>query len=94
MPRVIIYHEGFYNEYSTVSDGPCWKRGLTLEEFKRITKSELGKHGLRQLDERLVRAHTKGTSSHLDDNLKETVDYFLRQENMTLEHFINKFLKR
>lgn len=94
MPRVIIHHEGFYNEYSTVSDGPCWKRGLTLNELKRITKDEEGERGLRQLEDRLVRAHEKGTSAYMDDDLKDTVNYFLHQENMTLEHFINKFLKR
>lgn len=92
MPRVIIHHEGVYNEYTTVSDGPCWESGLTLEQLQMITKEEDGNNGLRVLEERLVRAHKKGTSCVLDKDLEDTVSPYLYREDMTVEEFIEKFM--
>ncbi len=92
MPRYIIHKDGVYNEYTTVSDGPCWDGGLTLEQLEQIVKEEYGNQGLMSLPDRLKRAHEKGTSSRIEDSLEETVSVYLYHTGLTLEEFCDRFL--
>lgn len=70
MGRGIIHHEGAYNLWTTVADGPCYESALTLDQLTEAIRLEFGEAGVRDLPERLRRAHVLGTSyvgTTLDD---------------------------
>ncbi len=72
MPSYIIKVEGYYCDYSTVVDAiTCIYRDL--QELKDYTLEMRGKHGLAELEERLVRVEAKGTSCVMDDSVEETL---------------------
>ena len=62
MPKFIIHKDGVYNLFTTVSDGPCFVSGLSLEQLHEYVQQESGNEGLRHLPERLERAHETGCS--------------------------------
>jgi len=62
MGRGIIHHEGAYNFWTTVADGPCYEPALTLEQLTEVIRFEQGEMGVRDLQPRLNRAHCTGTS--------------------------------
>ncbi len=70
MGHPICHHKGRYNIYSTISDSFWFKRGLTLAELTDAIKEEYGQQGLRDLPDRLERAHKCGHSAYDEgDNL-------------------------
>jgi hypothetical protein len=72
MGRFIIKLKDFYLEWSTVVDAPI-TYGMTLDELKGHIKEEYGNEGLNELEHRLTRVDTKGTSAHADRNLIDTI---------------------
>jgi hypothetical protein len=64
MGNPIIYHNGAYNLYTTIGDGPWFEEALTLEELKEFIKEEYGRRGMEEFPQRLERAHKTGTSAH------------------------------
>lgn len=63
MPQYIMHHQGVYNFWTTVADGPCFESGLTLAEVKQWVQREGGRIAIQGLHDRLIRAHAYGTSS-------------------------------
>lgn len=90
MSEVIIYHEGAYNIYSSISDGPFFESGLTLDQLKQFIKDEYGTQGLRDLDTRLEKAHKNGSSGLRGSTLRETISS--NAEGLFTEQFIQKYL--
>ena len=95
MPTYIIHKDGVYNFYSSVVDTCMFVSGLTLDQVKQWYKEEYGNHGMRDLPERLDRAHRKGTSCRLHSNLRE----FLvcnragkDEAELPYEEFVEQFL--
>jgi hypothetical protein len=95
MPQYIIHKDGAYNIFATVVDAPYFDSALTLEELKEYTKEEYGKEGLRQLDDRLERAHSKGCSAFNDIDLEDCISGNRAgpgESEMPFDEFIAKYL--
>ena len=95
MSEILIHHNGVFNFYNTVSDGPRFVSGLTLEQVRIFTKEEYGNQGLKNLSERIKRAIEKGTSSYDHDSLDETIQLNragINEEHLSSEEFIKLFL--
>jgi len=73
MGRLVIYFNGKYNLYSTISDAPVFESGLCLDELQMWYKEEYGNAGLRILEDLIPRANACGTSSRLDNDLRDTI---------------------
>jgi len=73
MSRIICHNNGRYNLYSTISDGFCYVSSLSLEQLEHLTKEEYGESGMRELPNRLERAHKFGNSCMF----REPLDAFL-----------------
>jgi hypothetical protein len=74
MGHYIIKIKDKYLVWSTVVDAPV-TYGMTLDELKDYTKEEHGNAGVKKLTSRLTRVETKGTSSHIDTSMEDTVSY-------------------
>ena len=72
---VILYHNGAYNLYSRIAGGACYTKALTLSELEEVIEIQYGKEGLRELPERLERAHKTGCSSLVSDDLEEMIEF-------------------
>lgn len=48
---------------------------------------------MENLKERFKRVDKKGTSSNIDESLEDDVIIFLKNNNIKIEDFINKYLK-
>ena len=95
MAQLIIHKDGAYNFYTTIADGACYESALTLEELKMIVKFESGVNGLRELPERLDRAHKTGCSSLRGETLEECIRCNRAGENettLTVDAFVAKYL--
>lgn len=90
MSNLILHHNGVYNLYSSVSDGPYYDSGLTLERLKEQTKFFYGCEGLSDLPARLKRAHKTGCSSIHGDTLQECVES--NSEGLSTDEFIAQYL--
>jgi hypothetical protein len=64
MANILCYHKGKYNFYTTIADGFCYERGLTLQQVCDVVKDRYGQDGLDELPERIRRAHKNGHSAH------------------------------
>ena len=76
-------------------DSACFIEGCSLEQLKNWYGREYGKSGMKALEERLGRAHNKGTSSQIDDSLEDTIlcnRSGENESNLTNDEFINQFL--
>lgn len=62
MPKLIVHHDGYFFEWSTVTDAPC-TTGASRAEFEEYYREQYGEQGARSLPERLDRAIKYGTSS-------------------------------
>lgn len=62
MPSFIVHHDGYFFEWSTVSDGPT-THAMTREEFEAYYREEYGREGLATLPDRFARAIKTGTSA-------------------------------
>ena len=96
MPQFIVYHEGKYNIHSTVSDGPYFSSGLTLDQLTHYIKEEFGNRGLTDLPARLKRAHATGCSGLPKMTLEECLSCNRagpRERHLSTKEYIDKFLK-
>ena len=94
MSEVICHNNGRYNLYFTVSDGFHWVSSISLDQLKKYFKEEFGNEGLRDLDNRLQRAHQTGTSYYLG-NLESLLSMNRAGENekhLSFKQCIGKFL--
>lgn len=89
---VILHHDGAYQLWSTIVDGPLFETAITLEQLKHHVKEEFGRAGLVDLESRLERAHATGTSSRVF-TLEETIDSMMNPPlRLTKDEFIERFL--
>ena len=94
MPRYLIHKDGAYNEFTTVADGACWEKALTLAQLEESIEFQFGQSGLDVLPERLARAHATGCSGH-DWTLDECIASNRcgpGESNMPRDEFIRRYL--
>ena len=95
MPTYIIHKDGVYNFYSSISD-TCWfVSGITREQLEAVYKDEYGNSGMRDLPQRLERAHKKGTSCRLSKSLRSFLVCNRAGEDeatLSYEEFVERFL--
>lgn len=95
MPKFIIHKDGAYNIYSTIIDCPEFESALTIDQLKYVISTEYRDSGLSLLEERLSRAHKKGCSSIIYDNLEQCIKYNRAGKNeksLSFDDFIKKYL--
>lgn len=72
MGRFIVKIKDKYFDWSTIVDAPV-TYGMSLDEFREYYRKEYGHDS--DLAERLARVEAKGTSSLIDDSLKESISF-------------------
>lgn len=95
MGQLILHHNGAYNLYSTISEGPYYESALTLDQLREIVKEEAAAKALEQLQARLERAHQFGSSCGHGATLIESIQGNRAGPNDTRlspEKFIAQFL--
>lgn len=95
MGQLILHKDGAYQIYTTVADGPCFESALTLEELTRYIREEFGAEGLRELPQRLERAHKTGCSHMLGMTLAECISANRAGENeseLSFDEFVTRYL--
>lgn len=97
MPKPILYHAetDLYIEYSTIVDAPT-TIAVPRDEMREhlIERDGHGGNGGLAIDERLDRAKRKGSSSHLDESLRDAIicNRAGRDETeMTFDQFVRFF---
>lgn len=63
MAHLILHKDGAYNIYSTIVDGPMYETALTLKQLEEAITEKYGEAGMRELPERLAKAHKTGCSA-------------------------------
>ena len=94
MSQSILYNNGAYNIYCSISDSPVFLEAATLEQLTEYIKYKYGEDGLEALPKRLERAHKNGSSSY-EETLNETIlsnRAGKNEKRLTCEEFIKKFL--
>ena len=95
MAELILHKDGAYNIYTTVADCACYESALTLDELKEAIRFSQGETGLRDLPQRLERAHKSGCSSMLYVTLEECILCNRAGENeseLSMDDFVAKYL--
>lgn len=100
MGLIIKIHDGkdntdYYMEWSTIFDAPL-TNGTSLDVFKDYWEKRYGWQDVESLNERLVRVEKKGTSSHLDKSLEDTLLCNRAGENekeLTKDEILEKFCR-
>lgn len=95
MGQVVLHHEGAFNLYDTISDGPVFASAITEEQLYTYIRGRHGTVGIEQLGARMERAKRKGTSSAILDSLADTLSANRagpKESKLTTEEFISKFL--
>lgn len=85
-----------YIIYSSIVDAPI-TRGMTLAELKTYIREKYGRDGIRDLDMRLKRVETKGTSSFDDVSARDTVAFNragLKETCLSMEQLVEFFCER
>lgn len=72
MGRPIIHVDGWFIEWTTITDSP-YSYGMREAEFREYYRDTYGSEGYRDLDDRLARALAQGTSSHLGESAEDLV---------------------
>ncbi len=62
MANIICHNDGRYNIYTTISDGFRFVESLDLNQLKIYIRNRYGSEGVKNLPERLDRAHKNGHS--------------------------------
>lgn len=70
MGQFICKHNGWYFLYSTIVDAPV-TAAMTLDDLRELYRAEYGNEGMRDLESRLARVETKGTSSCVDSGVDD-----------------------
>ena len=95
MAALILHKDGAYNIYGTIADGPHFESALTLEQLTKVIKQEYGLVGLRELPQRLERAHRTGCSSMRGETLEGCIACNRagkNEANMPVDEFVARFL--
>lgn len=95
MAELILHKDGAYNFYTTISDTACYESALTLEQLTEVIRLEYGQQGLRELPQRLERAHKNGCSSGLGETLAECIEGNKAGENyseLSFDEFVKRYL--
>jgi len=96
LAHIILHNNGAYNIFSSILDAPIYEEALTLDELKEEIKREHGDRGMRDLPDRLKRAHKYGNSGLMGDNtLEEAICINRAGENetqMMVDEFIEKYM--
>lgn len=95
MGQLILHKDGAYQIYTTIADGACFERALTREELTEYIRQELGDAGLRELPQRLERAHKTGCSSIHGMTLEECLAANRAGENdseLSFDEFVALYL--
>jgi hypothetical protein len=95
MPRLILHKDGAYNLYTTVADGPCYERALTLDELQEVLRLEGGQAAIDALPARLERAHKTGCSSIDGETLEECITCNRAgpdESEVPLDEFVRRWL--
>ncbi len=64
----------YYLEWSTVVDAPV-TYGMSLDEFKEYYKEEYGNKGIEDLEQRMSRVESKGTSAYNELSAENVISY-------------------
>lgn len=95
MAGIILYKEGAYNLYDTVSDRPVFHSAITMEQLSLHLQRTGGYVAASILLRRLDRAHSKGCSCPISDDLRDCVvanRAGVDESNLPYEEFIYQFL--
>lgn len=95
MGQFILHKDGAYNLYTTVADGCCYERALTLEQLQEVLWFEGGQAATDQLPERLARAHATGCSALPRTTLAECIEGNRAGPNeseMAFDDFVQRYL--
>ena len=69
MALTIIHHNGAFNVYCSISDGPWFKSALTESQLREWHQGHFGSSV--DIEPRLARASEKGTSSMVAKDLRD-----------------------
>ncbi len=95
MANFILHKDGAYNIYTTIADGACYESALTLEQLEEVIRLDHGEQGVRELPDRLERAHRTGCSSVYGQTLEECISCNRAGPNETrlpADVFIEKYV--
>ena len=95
MATLIMHKDGAYNFYGTIADGPHYESALTLEQLTEIVRLENGAAGLRELPQRLERAHKTGCSHTAGWTLEDCIAGNRagpNEETMPHDEFVVRYL--
>lgn len=95
MAALILHKDGAYNIYGTIADGPHYESALTLEQLTEVIGREFGEAGLRELPQRLERAHRTGCSSMRGETLEDCIACNRagpNEANIPVAEFVERYL--
>lgn len=95
MRGLLLHHNGAWNVFSTVADGPCFVSALTEAQLRQLYKEEYGDVGLQELQARMERARgPSGCSSGIGQTLHSCIEMYRANQGKecTDEEFIAEFL--
>lgn len=95
MAALILHKDGAYNIYGTIADRPHFESALNLEQLTEVIGHEFGEAGLRELPQRLERAHRTGCSSMRGETLDECITCNRagpNETNMPVAEFVARYL--
>jgi hypothetical protein len=95
MAALILHKDGAYNIYGTIADGPHFESALTLEQLTEVIGQEFGEAGLRELPQRLERAHRTGCSSMRGETLEDCIACNRagpNEANMPEDEFVRRYM--
>lgn len=70
MGEIVCHHNGWYNIYQTTSDLFLFNEPISIDQLKKYIKDKFGKQGIKELPDRLHRAHKRGCSVYPGENLE------------------------
>lgn len=72
MPRFIVHSDGWFFQWSTITDGPeTW--GMSRPDFEEFYREEYGRAGMAELPARLDRAEKFGSSLLRETSAEDVV---------------------
>lgn len=95
MGQLILHHNGAYQLFTTIADGPCFVSALTIDQLTDYIREQYGASGIEALPERLARAHATGCSHSRGWTLRQCIATNRAGPNeskMSYDEFISKYL--
>lgn len=93
MPQYVIYKDGGFNIYSTISEGCYFESALSRKQMM----SYLSSHNMKRPEERIRKAEETGTSARtmtLTDIVNQSNLNMPTEYQLTFEQFVEKYLTR